>query len=547
MKQRNFIRYWAALAAFFALLLIIPYALAGTVTAATGGAAISADTALPAVCPTCTWTSLTGPSYQETINGDLGNGTVILTAPAGFQFNTTAVVSVVLVTGDANAVKNMNNIVVGGNVATTTNGTLTVTATTITFTITSKSQGSVLNRIQWQGIQVRPTAGFPLASGNIVPSGTSLIATAANTTNFGTLTEVAGAMTKLLTVMPGQGFTAGTGVTGTATAQTAGTAFNITQLVAADQFNNVVTTYTGAKTISYSGPATACATAPSYTTAVNFSNGISTTTLATTLRKVETTTITASDASAAVSGPASSSFAVNVGALSKLVVTLPGETFSPCAGNTGTVTNQTTGVAFNIVSITATDANFNIITSYSGAKTLSYSGPSGSPSYTTAVNFTSGQATTALATTLTVGETTTITVSDGVTTGPASSSLTVTSSVSSFNAFETTTAAGATSGVLKTKISGTAFGFAIVALTSTPTVSSGFTGTVKVEFLDASGAGTCTTWPVIQTLANQSFDSTDNGRHTVTSTTEPNAWKNVTVRISYPVASPTIISCSIDH
>ena len=118
---------------------------------------------------------------------------------------------------------------------------------------------------------------------------------------------------------------------------------------------------------------------------------------------------------------------------SKIVVTLPGQSFTDgntvlSSGNTGTVTSQTTGISFNLVRLTATDQFFNIITSYSGAKTISYSGPSntgGTPSYTTAVSFTAGQSTTTLTTTLTTAEITSITASDGTVSGPASSNLTV--------------------------------------------------------------------------------------------------------------------------
>jgi hypothetical protein len=134
-------------------------------------------------------------------------------------------------------------------------------------------------------------------------------------------------------------------------------------------------------------------------------------------------TSTSADGKTGTSG----SVTVNVGTVSKLVVTLPGQTFTSGTGNSGTVTAQTAGTAFNIISITATDANFNTVTSYSGSKTISYTGPTGTPSYMTAVSFTSGQSTTTLATTLTKAEATTITAGDGTITGPASSSLTVAS------------------------------------------------------------------------------------------------------------------------
>lgn len=529
-----------------ALLLLtgfIVYVWAGNVTAATGGSSISADTA--ATGGSGAWTALSGPAYAETINGDIGNGTVILTIPPGFEFNTASPVTVILTSGASNANTNMNGVAVGANVAGVAGANFSQTATAISFTVVSKSRGNVLNTIEWRGIQVRPLNGTPLATGNITPSGTSQIAAVASSTNFGTLTEVPGAMTKLLTVLPGQTFAAGTGIGGTASSQTAGIPFNLAELIATDQFNNPVTTYSGSKTISYAGPSSGCSIAPSYTNSVSFTNGISTTTLATTLKKAETTSITASDG--AITGPASSGLTVNPAAASQLTVTLAGQSFSACSGNAGTPSSQAAGVSFTIPSITATDAYFNIISGYSGAKTLAYSGPTGAATYTTSVSFTGGQSTTALATTISTAQTTTISVSDGALSGPASSVFTVNSTVNSFNGFEPGTAAGAVSGVIRTKVSGSAFGLDIVALTNVPAVSTGFTGTVKVELVDSSSGSTCSAWPAIQTLPNQTFTAADNGRHPIASITEANAWKNARLRISYPVTSPTIVSCSSDN
>lgn len=526
------------------LLLPMLQAAAGTVTTATGGDPILATTAATTCSPT--WTPLSGPAYAESINGDLGNGDFTLNAPAGFEFNTASTVTIVLTQGDNTPAKNMNNVGVGSIVA-----TATVTANSVSFTIFSKSQGTVLNTIQWRGIQVRPTtvtttSGTITANGtSITNGGTGLIPTGyPGATSFGTLREVAATPTKLVVTLPGETFTTCKGNTGTPTSQTAGTAFGMT-LTATDNSFNVIGTYTGTKSISYSGPTSACAIAPSYTTTVSFTNGVASN-LSTTLRKAEAKGITASDGT--ISGPESSQLVVNPGALNKLVVTLPGETFTACAGNSGTVTDQKAGVAFAISGITATDSNYNIITGYTGTRNLSYSGPSGSPSYTTSVSFASGQSTTTLTTTLPVAETTTITVSDGTTSGPASSPLRVVAVASNFNAFETSTATTATSGVIKTKISGTGFNLGIVALTSTPTVSTGFTGTVKVELVDSSStSSSCSTWPLVQSLPDQTFTTADQGRHTVSGISVTNAWKNVRVRISYPVTSPTIISCSTDN
>jgi hypothetical protein len=122
------------------------------------------------------------------------------------------------------------------------------------------------------------------------------------------------------------------------------------------------------------------------------------------------------------------------------------------------------------------------------------------------------------------------------------------SSINPFNAFDSTSVAGTTiGGYIMTKISGAAFSLDVVALTSAPAVFTGFTGTVKVELVDSS-SGACATYANIQTLApNPTFIASDNGRHRIASITEPNAWKNVRVRVSYPVVSPTIVSCSNDN
>lgn len=166
--------------------LLCNNAVAGTMTVATGGSAISADTT-SAAGGTGAWTALTGPSYLEEVKADLATGTVILTAPAGFEFNTAAAVTVQLIAGDANANKNINKTAVGGTVA-----TATVTATTISWSVNFQSAGTTMDEVTWLGIQVRPTAGTPLATGSIIPSGTSGIGGYA--ASAGTLTEIAGAV-----------------------------------------------------------------------------------------------------------------------------------------------------------------------------------------------------------------------------------------------------------------------------------------------------------------------------------------------------------------
>jgi len=265
---------------------------AGTVTPATGGAAISAGTVGGA------WTSLTGPVYTESVGGEVGTGTIIVNVPAGFIFDTSCCpLPTVMISGDPSSTKNINNSANGGVTP------LTITSTQLTFTVSSKS--TVPNTLTWQGVRVRPTATTPLASGNITKSGTSSMVGVANgVTNFGTLTEIAGVPTKIFVTLPNQTFTSGSGNSGAVATQTVATAFNISKLTAADDATNIVASYSGTKTISYSGPSGS----PTYTTSVSFSSGQSTTTLATTLNTAETTTITATDGT--LTGVPSSSLTV---------------------------------------------------------------------------------------------------------------------------------------------------------------------------------------------------------------------------------------------
>src|SRR5215212_10047095 len=325
---------------------------ATTVTSATGGTNISADKAANATSPA--FTTLGDIVIAENVNNDFSvqaNRTLILTAPTGWQFNPGVGTTAATKTGAGGNELNDNSI--------------TVTATTITVNI-SVTGITQLNTLSIKGIEVRATDGANVpGSGNILRTvanpGTATIAGIVNgTTNFGSLSQVAGAINKLIVTLPGQTFTDGStvatsGNSGTPTAQTVGTSFNISKITATDQFFNVVTSYSGAKTISYTGPGTnAGFSSPSYTTAVSFTNGVSTTTLATTLRKAETTTITASDGT--TNGPASSNLTVNAGALSSFIVTNTSD---------GIIGTQTAGTPFDI-KVRAIDAGGNTITSFDG-------------------------------------------------------------------------------------------------------------------------------------------------------------------------------------
>lgn len=125
--------------------------------------------------------------------------------------------------------------------------------------------------------------------------------------------------------------------------------------------------------------------------------------------------------------------------------------------------------------------------------------------------------------------------------------------VGGFNAFETSTAAGAISGVIKTKVAGSAFSLAVVALNAARTaVLTNFIGSVTVELLDSannSGALNATTgcrssWTPIQTVSPDPAFASGNGGRINVSFNEPNAWRDVRVRITYTKSTTTVIGCS---
>ena len=127
-----------------------------------------------------------------------------------------------------------------------------------------------------------------------------------------------------------------------------------------------------------------------------------------------------------------------------------------------------------------------------------------------------------------------------------------------FNAFDTSTAAGAITGNIQTRVASVAISFDVVAIDPPLTgVLTTFAGTVLVELLDASnntGAMNATTncratWTtVVGTVSpNPVFGGGDNGRKTVTITV-PNVYRDVRVRVTYPAAGPaTAQGCSTDN
>jgi len=136
-----------------------------------------------------TYTTLTGPALSEGAVADIGVGTIVLAAPSGFEFDTSATVTVLVTrtNGTGANSRNINGLASGSSISASVPD-----STHISVTITSATNNGVRNRLTWQGIKVRPTANT-VTSGNITKdaSSTSVITGVTNgTTNFGTLNEI---------------------------------------------------------------------------------------------------------------------------------------------------------------------------------------------------------------------------------------------------------------------------------------------------------------------------------------------------------------------
>ena len=277
------------------------------VTAANNGTNISADKAANSTSGSA-YTLLSNIVIAEWVNTDLGvsqtNVTLILTAPTNRRFRAGSGTITYTAKRDVTA------------------ATIAVTSTTATITYSTNGTPNRLDTLTISGLWIQAITG------NILPSTGNILRTCANSgtapivwitcdvTNFWSLSQTFGAHKYLAITLPGQTFIAWSGNSWTALNQTVNTQFVIPKITAADQFYNIVTSYTWAKTLAYTGPGGM----PTYTTGVTFAGGQSTTTLNTTLTQVANgVTITASGSS--ISGPASSAF--NVVASGSLSITWP--------------------------------------------------------------------------------------------------------------------------------------------------------------------------------------------------------------------------------
>jgi len=200
-----------------------------------------------------------------------------------------------------------------------------------------------------------------------------------------------------------------------------------------------------------------------------------------------------------------------------------------------------------IVTITALDQSGNPATNFSATVDITSSGCTISSGGGTSANFTNGS----LSPTVTLSSSGNCTITATLTGGgPTGTSPTFTVNPTSFNAFETATAATAITGNIQTKVAGNAFSLAIVAI-SGGAKATGFNGNVKLELLaNGAAAGTgygidnCpTTNTVIQTVASSAIAG---GRSNASFSAVANVYRDVRVRISYPTASSSTVVCSGD-
>jgi hypothetical protein len=119
-----------------------------------------------------------------------------------------------------------------------------------------------------------------------------------------------------------------------------------------------------------------------------------------------------------------------------------------------------------------------------------------------------------------------------------------------FNAFETTTAAGAIDGVIRTRIAGVPFNLDVVVIVGGAQYTP-FSNAVLVDLLGDNApdglvdSNNCPLAPtVVQTIAPNPTIS--GGRSTVSFAAVADSWKEVRVRVRWPTGSPTFTACSTD-
>ncbi len=266
----------------------------------------------------------------------------VTSVPAG---NVTAATNFSVTFASEDAYGNAANVV--GNTGVTLNPSGAGTLSNNSGTITAGTNSATLSTVQYTKAESLTLIAHRTSGDALSDSGSSAA-----------ITVVAGAFSKLQLLMPGEtaapGTGTGTGKTGSPSAQTAGTSFNVT-VSAVDANWNLVNTVTDTAGITSSD---ANATLPG-----NAALAAGTKTFSVTAKTAGTATFTATDISdGSKTANTSPSTTINAGAFAKLQILMPGETAAPgtASGKTGSPSAQTAGTSFN-VTVNAVDANWNLV------------------------------------------------------------------------------------------------------------------------------------------------------------------------------------------
>ncbi|PCI24589.1 hypothetical protein COB57_04185 [Candidatus Peregrinibacteria bacterium] len=266
------------LALSFVVLFILPTSAAVTITAATGGTAISVDTAPAGAAPGTT--ALNPITINEGAKQEITTGDIVIEAPAGFQFKNPPgnKISLEILDNTGAAPSNTSLRFVGG-----IDGLLVSAddATSFTFNISADSlAGTNPGRIVINNLLVQPTATSAVSADNITVKNTStstITGVTPGTTSLGSLASVAGTLHHYVVRSEEQGCTtAATVLTAAcdaaadkAATATVGTAENML-VIPVDQYGNVTT---GSATVTIS--ATTGPTGGTFTpTTANTAGGI---------------------------------------------------------------------------------------------------------------------------------------------------------------------------------------------------------------------------------------------------------------------------------
>ncbi len=341
---------WVCPLAFSVGLLWPAAAVAVTITPITGSpVTISADTAGAG------WTTVTGPLVTEGNSKECSPGNIVINAPSGFEFNTAATVTA-------------TTIILNGNGTAFTVGPVSITSSSITVHVNAPDTSGSRAKLTFAGIQVRPTQGSPLASGNLTTNGCTAF-TSASPNNYGTLTEVAGALDHFA-------------ISPISSPQNAGTPITGITLTAQDAHNNTVTNFSS--TVTYGGTAGITGTSAAFT--LGQLTGVSVTPMV--AGSGMTFTVSASGKTG------TSTFNVNPAGLDHFLI-------SPIPSP------QTAGIPITGITLTAQDVFNNTLTSFGSSVT--YGGSAGITG--TSASFVSGQLTGVSVTPMVAGSGLTFTVS----------------------------------------------------------------------------------------------------------------------------------------